>query len=910
LAIDYFKANSSRRSDTYEPRQNPLNSGEMRQNPLCKVARISTMGELLRHAFSSFIFVPFNRLVFTVPRWPNCLNPLTFLFTAFLISLAVSSSYAASSANALGYIVQEPNESTGVDQTDQTPITKDPQAIDQSDEFATLPTENSVVAEQLVTLGSLNSDGKHRYLATFSTRGATLVRLELNARDHRGNYVYRDLEHFGGYLGKLELTTMTDGLRVGCAGEGTPAAVAGIRAGDFLRKFNDVPITSRSDFRELLKKTKTGEVVRIEYVRQGSDGSLQTKIAEVTLSDQPLEMLAREVDFVGEGISSPPSFRAQLRAIKSEKEWVPLDPQMMTGVWEFEKRRENGNDIIDFHYNISEKAAEEFGLVGPIKMTKRFSLPILSEEQVRDLTDRSFDVKFEVIVQAPTSTTEQMIGLEINGPTGATTEGWWYQNKIHGSTTALFYIAGARDIVSSTAYNPYKFKGCPQIVDDTLKTSRVQFIIDPPLHQGADPRKNELKFLSVDTQYFNLSLLPVQAETNSEETYQCYSAIAYAASSPITRANARYARQVDCSFVLFDQLIIPAGGEYRQQFEIFAGPKKTALLSKYGLENTRVFGWFGWFSQFLCWLLSVLYWVTFKTSYGLAIILLTVIVRLAIYPLSRKAAMNAQMMQLFAPELKAIAEKYKDDLEKRGLAQRELFRKYKYNPAAGCLPAFLQIPILIGLYKGLSVDIALRDQSLIPGLSWCSNLAAPDKLFYWKDYLWSFLGNETGWLGPYFNILPIITIVLFLIQQKMFMPPPTDEQQRITQKIMTYMMVFMGVLFFKVPAGLCVYFITSSTWGIIERKLLPKPTLPEDRVKEIQSGFSSQKGSASPEPKINPRDQRGERSKGTESTGGGGFFDRLREAVEAAQKKNATIVSPEKERENRERRKSRNRKRS
>jgi YidC/Oxa1 family membrane protein insertase len=88
--------------------------------------------------------------------------------------------------------------------------------------------------------------------------------------------------------------------------------------------------------------------------------------------------------------------------------------------------------------------------------------------------------------------------------------------------------------------------------------------------------------------------------------------------------------------------------------------------------------------------------------------------------------------------------------------------------------------------------------------------------------MFSFLADETGWLGPYFNVLPIITIGLFLWQQKMFMPPATDEQTAMQQKMIKYMMIFMGVMFFKVASGLCIYFIASSLWGIAERKLLPK----------------------------------------------------------------------------------------
>ena len=85
-------------------------------------------------------------------------------------------------------------------------------------------------------------------------------------------------------------------------------------------------------------------------------------------------------------------------------------------------------------------------------------------------------------------------------------------------------------------------------------------------------------------------------------------------------------------------------------------------------------------------------------------------------------------------------------------------------------------------------------------------------------------GRGTGWFGPYFNILPLVTVALFLVQQKMLMPKPTDEQTRITQNMMQIMTIFMGVLFFKVPSGLCIYFITSSIWSLVERKLVKRFT--------------------------------------------------------------------------------------
>jgi YidC/Oxa1 family membrane protein insertase len=192
------------------------------------------------------------------------------------------------------------------------------------------------------------------------------------------------------------------------------------------------------------------------------------------------------------------------------------------------------------------------------------------------------------------------------------------------------------------------------------------------------------------------------------------------------------------------------------------------------------------------------------------------------FPLSRKQAISAQKMQELQPEIKKIAEKYKNNLEARNKAQQELFKKHNYNPLGGCLLMFIQLPIFIGLYRSLMVDVELRQAPLIPGLRWCSNLAGPDMLFRWDSWMPGFLADETGWLGPYFNLLPVITIALFLWQQKMFMPPATDEQTAMQQKMIKYMMIFMGVMFFKVASGLCIYFIASSLWGIAERKLLPK----------------------------------------------------------------------------------------
>lgn len=180
-------------------------------------------------------------------------------------------------------------------------------------------------------------------------------------------------------------------------------------------------------------------------------------------------------------------------------------------------------------------------------------------------------------------------------------------------------------------------------------------------------------------------------------------------------------------------------------------------------------------------------------------------------------------------------------------AQQMLMKKAGINQLAGCLPAMIQLPIVIGLYRCVSVDVALRQQPLIPGLEWCSNLAGPDMLLDWQQWMPQFIaGKGPGWFGPYLNILPLITISLFIIQQKVLMPKATDEQTRTAQQMMMIMTIMMGVLFFRVPAGLCIYFITSSTWSLIERFLIKKYTpqaeiksLPEGTVSEILAAVSN-----------------------------------------------------------------------
>lgn len=287
------------------------------------------------------------------------------------------------------------------------------------------------------------------------------------------------------------------------------------------------------------------------------------------------------------------------------------------------------------------------------------------------------------------------------------------------------------------------------------------------------------------------------------------------------------------------------GESVTHSFLLYHGPAKVRLLSQFGgdrsvpdelverynytlnLNTLTDYGSFGFWTDILVACTKLMHWLLYLLSflvpdYGLSIILLTVVVRGLMYPISRKQAMLSIKMQEVAPELKKLQEKYKGDAQARTQAMMELYRKHQVNPLGGCLPLLMQLPIFLGLYFALQESIHFR----LAGFLWIRNLAAPDMMIWWGESIpWISDPDNIGgilYLGPYFNLLPVLAVIFMLVQQKLMMPPPQDEQQAMQQKIFKYMMIFFGIMFYKVAAGLCIYFIASSLWGLAERKLLPK----------------------------------------------------------------------------------------
>ena len=168
----------------------------------------------------------------------------------------------------------------------------------------------------------------------------------------------------------------------------------------------------------------------------------------------------------------------------------------------------------------------------------------------------------------------------------------------------------------------------------------------------------------------------------------------------------------------------------------------------------------------------------------------------------------AQRSQELQPYLKQIQEKYKDDKEKQTKETFAVCKKHGVNPVSGCVPALIQLPIFVGLWQALNTSVELRHASFL----WINDLAAPDMLFRFPVEIYLF--------GRCDNLLPIVVVGLMLFIPSFFAPPPTTPEAEMQQKTMKYMMVFMAFMFYKVPSGLGIYFITSSLWSIGERLLL------------------------------------------------------------------------------------------
>jgi YidC/Oxa1 family membrane protein insertase len=262
-----------------------------------------------------------------------------------------------------------------------------------------------------------------------------------------------------------------------------------------------------------------------------------------------------------------------------------------------------------------------------------------------------------------------------------------------------------------------------------------------------------------------------------------------------------------------DSTLAP-GQQLTRTTRLFAGAKESAVLDRYenaGIPNFGLaidWGWFRFFEKPIFLLLTALFKAT--GNFGLAIILLTVIVRGIMFPVAQRQFASMASMRTVQPKVKAIQDRFKDDKEQQQKAIMELYKQEKVNPLSGCLPIFLQIPVFFALYKVLMLAIEMRHQ---PFVLWIKDLSAPDPMHILNLFgLLPF--TPPSFLG--IGLLAVLLGITMFLQFKMN-PAPPDPVQAQMFAIMPWMMMFVMSSF---ASGFLVYWITSNLLTIAQQKFL------------------------------------------------------------------------------------------
>jgi len=296
---------------------------------------------------------------------------------------------------------------------------------------------------------------------------------------------------------------------------------------------------------------------------------------------------------------------------------------------------------------------------------------------------------------------------------------------------------------------------------------------------------------------------------------------------------------------------IDAGTKLTRLFHLRVGPQRLEQLEGYEYTvdggKTKVnremvqsidFGWswFAWLSRFFLKMLQLIHVVV--PNYGVCIILLTLCVKLALHPISLKGQRSMQRMQELQPKIQAMQKQFKKDPQKMQQAQMRLFKEEGVNPASGCLPLFLQMPIFIGLYGAIRGTFEFRQEAFL----WISDLSRPDMLF------------TVGFWPHQLNLLPVIYAGL-MIAQSSLQPLPKEGQARQTAMMMRFMPLVFFFIIYSMPSAFVLYFAASSIIGFVEGRIIKRQLARAKEAREaaaaggVALSAAVEKGESQPDPK-------------------------------------------------------------
>jgi len=329
----------------------------------------------------------------------------------------------------------------------------------------------------------------------------------------------------------------------------------------------------------------------------------------------------------------------------------------------------------------------------------------------------------------------------------------------------------------------YAFEGPSASINGDLEQIKIKSIEDQNTYPG------NIEWIALQDRYFVTSLL-IDATKEGN--------LVLAASKEILKGK-----------YVHPAVMLNPGQQNVFKHQLYFGPKQMDLLKDAGkgLGNLINFGMFDILAKPCLQFMNIIYSVI--PNYGLAIILITIIIKILLWPLGSKSYKSMSEMKRIQPLMTEIREKYKDDKKKQNEEIMGLYRTYKINPMGGCLPMVMQIPVFFALYRMLYEAIELRHA---PFVGWINDLSAPDRLF-------SF-GFSIPFMEPPYGI-PVLTLIMgatMFLQQKMS-PPMGDPAQA---KMMMLMPIVFTFIFINFSSGLVLYWLINNVLSIAQQYYIQK----------------------------------------------------------------------------------------
>jgi len=272
---------------------------------------------------------------------------------------------------------------------------------------------------------------------------------------------------------------------------------------------------------------------------------------------------------------------------------------------------------------------------------------------------------------------------------------------------------------------------------------------------------------------------------------------------------------------LMASLTIAAGETGEAKGQVFAGAKEVGVVDgyaeKYAIPKFDLlidWGWFYFLTKPMFFALD--FFFKLVGNFGLAILIVTLCIKLVLFPLANKSYVSMSKMKLLAPEMQRIKERYGDDRMRQQQAIMELYKKEKVNPASGCLPILVQIPVFFALYKVLFVTIEMRHA---PFFGWIKDLSAPDPTSVFNLFgLLPFDPSQVPLIGHFLTIgaWPLVMGLTMWVQMKLNPAPPDPVQQ----KVFAWMPVFFTFLLASFPAGLVIYWAWNNFLSVIQQAVI------------------------------------------------------------------------------------------